>query len=124
MTPADFKAGQRVRHTGSGECGTLLCATDVMAVGAILECQRRGIAVPQQLAICGFDDLPNASSINPTLTTVSINRVEMGRAAGEVLLKRLDGRMPIHESVDVGFRIQERASTRRPVPRHDQSRTE
>jgi LacI family transcriptional regulator, gluconate utilization system Gnt-I transcriptional repressor len=57
----------------------LLCSTDVMAVGAIFECQRRGIAVPRQLGICGFDDLPIASSINPALTTVSIDRVEMGR---------------------------------------------
>jgi LacI family transcriptional regulator, gluconate utilization system Gnt-I transcriptional repressor len=97
----------------------LLCTTDVMAVGAIFECQRRGIAVPRQLGICGFDDLPIASSINPALTTVSIDRIAMGRTAGNVLLKRLDGRLPMHGIVDVGFRIKERASTRRRAPRHE-----
>jgi LacI family transcriptional regulator, gluconate utilization system Gnt-I transcriptional repressor len=90
----------------------LLCATDVMAVGAIFECQRRGIAIPRQFGICGFDDLTIASSINPALTTTSVDRVAMGRKAGEVLLGRLAGRQKKHSLVDVGFKIMERLSTR------------
>ncbi|WP_457663835.1 LacI family DNA-binding transcriptional regulator [Sinorhizobium medicae] len=43
----------------------LTFTTDVMAVGGLLECQRRGIAVPERLAIAGFDDLTIARSINP-----------------------------------------------------------
>ena len=89
----------------------LLCATDVMAVGAIFECQRRGIAVPGQLAVCGFDDLPIAAAVNPSLTTVSVDRVEMGRTAGRVLLRRLSGEQLGCETVDVGFEIREREST-------------
>lgn len=90
----------------------LLCVTDVIAVGAILECQRRGIAVPGQLGICGFDDLPIASAINPALTTISVDRVGMGRAAGRVLLQCLGGEAAMSSTVDVGFQIRERASTR------------
>ncbi|WID99957.1 substrate-binding domain-containing protein (plasmid) [Bosea vestrisii] len=89
----------------------LVCSTDVMAVGAIFECQRRGVSIPDQLAICGFDDLPIATSINPALTTVSVDRVEMGRQAGRVLLQRLAGEAAPHKKIDVGFTLQERQST-------------
>jgi LacI family transcriptional regulator, gluconate utilization system Gnt-I transcriptional repressor len=89
----------------------LQCGTDVLAVGAILECQRRGINVPKQLAISGFDDLPIASSIVPPLTTVRIDRIGLGRRIGHVLLQRLaDERMP-SRVIDVGFRVVERSST-------------
>ncbi len=89
----------------------LLCATDVLAVGAIFECQRRGIDVPGRLAIAGFDDLPLAAAINPGLTTVSVDRIAMGRVAGHMLLQRLSGRQGAHAKIDVGFTIRERAST-------------
>ena len=90
----------------------LLCVTDVIAVGAILECQRRGIAIPAQLGICGFDDLPIAAAIHPALTTISIDRIAMGRAAGLAILRRLKGEISQSIMLDVGFHICERASTR------------
>ena len=83
-----------------------------MAVGAIFECQRRGIAVPGQLAITGFDDLPIASSIVPPLTTVKIDRMGLGRRVGRVLLQRLSGEPLPSKVIDVGFQIVERASTK------------
>jgi LacI family gluconate utilization system Gnt-I transcriptional repressor len=89
----------------------LQCGTDVLAVGAILECQRRGINVPGQLAISGFDDLPIASSIVPTLTTVKIDRIGLGRRVGRVLLQRLSGEPLPCKVIDVGFQIVERCST-------------
>lgn len=89
----------------------LQCGTDVLAVGAILECQRRGIAVPGQLAISGFDDLPIASSIVPPLTTVKIDRIGLGRRVGRVLLQRLSGEPLPSKVIDVGFQIVERCST-------------
>jgi LacI family gluconate utilization system Gnt-I transcriptional repressor len=96
---------------------TLQCGTDVLAVGAILECQRRGIAVPGQLAITGFDDLPIASAIVPSLTTVKIDRIGLGRRAGRVLLQRLSNEVLPSKAIDVGFQIVERASTKPPTGR-------
>ena len=93
-------------------CDALQCSTDLLAVGAILECQRRNLNVPKQIAISGFDDLPIAASIVPALTTVRIDRTAMGRRAGEVLLHRLAGNKPRAKIVDVGFEIVERGSTR------------
>ena len=90
----------------------LQCGTDVMAVGAVFECQRRGIAVPGQLAITGFDDLPIASAMVPPLTTVKIDRKGLGWRIGRVLLQRLSGEPLPSKVIDVGFQIVERASTK------------
>ncbi|MDK1376511.1 MULTISPECIES: LacI family DNA-binding transcriptional regulator [unclassified Sinorhizobium] len=87
-------------------------ATDVMAVGGLLECQRRGVDVPGRLAITGFDDLTIAASINPSLTTVKVDRVGLGRKAAEIIVDRLQGNNQLPHIVDVGFEIIERQSTR------------
>lgn len=88
----------------------LFCSNDDLAAGAIFECQRRGIKVPQQLAIAGFNDLEIASAISPRLTSVAIPRFEMGQKAAQCLLDRLqDKSCPTH--IDVGFKIVPRESS-------------
>ncbi|HUN47571.1 MAG TPA: LacI family DNA-binding transcriptional regulator, partial [Stellaceae bacterium] len=64
-------------------------ATDVLAVGGLMECQHRGIAVPERLAIAGLGDLEIARELSPSLTTVRIPAYEIGRRAGEVVATRL-----------------------------------
>ncbi|UFX12899.1 LacI family DNA-binding transcriptional regulator [Sinorhizobium meliloti] len=93
--------------------GALTFATDVMAVGGLLECQRRGIAVPERLGIAGFGDLTIARSINPALTTVKVDRLGLGRKAAEIIVSRLKGNGHSSRVVDVGFEVVERESTRR-----------
>lgn len=66
-------------------------SADTMALPAILECNRRGIKVPDQLAICGFGDYDLASLVTPALTTVRTRPVEMGVRSAQLLLERLDG---------------------------------
>ncbi|MCM5687835.1 LacI family DNA-binding transcriptional regulator [Sinorhizobium meliloti] len=100
--------------TASGvKVEALTFATDVMAVGGLLECHRRGIVVPERLAIAGFGDLAIARSINPSLTTVKIDRVGLGRKAAEIIVSRLQGNDHSSQIVDVGFEVVERESTRR-----------
>jgi len=84
--------------------------SDVMAIGALLECLRRGWAVPDRVAIAGFDDQEIASQVVPSLTTVQIPREEIGRQAGQMLLDRLQGRPIGRKVVDVGFKLMERES--------------
>ena len=83
---------------------------DILAVGALLECQRRGIKVPGDIAISGFDDLAIAAFAVPPLTTVRIDRGEIGRRAGKMLLQRLSGSKVTAKIVDIGFEIIERQS--------------
>jgi LacI family gluconate utilization system Gnt-I transcriptional repressor len=84
---------------------------DVLAAGAIFECQRRGWAVPGKLAIAGFDDQEIASQVSPALTTVAVPRADIGRRAADMLLARLGGETVDPKVVDIGFALRIRAST-------------
>ena len=48
----------------------ICCASDLIAIGAMRALQERGVRVPQDVAVAGFDDIPMASFANPSLTTV------------------------------------------------------
>jgi DNA-binding LacI/PurR family transcriptional regulator len=67
----------------------LICANDLMALGAIQYCRAAGIRVPEDVSIVGFDDIPIAGLVTPALTTVSQPAREMGYAAARLLLDLL-----------------------------------
>lgn len=69
----------------------LLCANDLMAIGALEYCKSAGLRVPQDISIVGFDDLPVAALLTPRLTTVRQPAREMGYRAAELLFKLLAG---------------------------------
>lgn len=85
--------------------------TDVYAVGAILECERRGWAVPGRIAIAGFHDLDIAAICRPALTSVRVPAYEIGRQAGLMLLSRLAGNASRRRRVELPFEIVSRDST-------------
>lgn len=68
----------------------LFVGNNLMAVGAIEAIHRRGLKIPKDVAIIGFDDLPWADVLDPPLTVVRQPAYEVGRTAAELLLKRLD----------------------------------
>ena len=91
---------------GNGFAGrgrAVFCSADVLAVGALFELQRRGLAVPRRVAIAGFDDLDIASQVVPALTTLRVPRYEIGRQAGEMICARLAGRPVASRVVDIGY---------------------
>jgi len=65
-------------------------AGDVLAVGALLQARKLGIDVPGRVAIAGYGDLDFSSHVSPSLTTIHISSYQMGLAAGQMLLKRLN----------------------------------
>ena len=70
--------------------------TDMMAVSALQYCQNKGIAVPQDLALVGFDDQPITQFTQPPLTTISQPVEKVGEITGELLaqlIKRNDDRV-------------------------------
>ena len=67
----------------------LFVANNLMAVGAIEAIHKRGLNIPRDVALIGFDDLPWADALDPPLTMVRQPAYEVGRAAAELLLKRL-----------------------------------
>ncbi|MEO0913466.1 MAG: LacI family DNA-binding transcriptional regulator, partial [Pseudomonadota bacterium] len=68
----------------------LLCLSDVLAVGALFEFQRRGIGVPGQISIMGIDDLPGSSCTVPALSTVRLPVSDMGGQAAAALARWLE----------------------------------
>ena len=85
-------------------------ANDTLAVGALLECRRRGLEVPGRIAIAGFDNLELASEIVPSLTTVGVYRREMGRTAADLLLQSIRNEPAAEKRVDLSFGIIRRSS--------------
>jgi LacI family transcriptional regulator, gluconate utilization system Gnt-I transcriptional repressor len=86
-------------------------ANDDLAAGALFECQRRAIRVPDDLAIMGFNDQEIAKSVLPGITSVQTPRREIGRAAALMLVKELQGQPLPDKQSDLGFEIAERQST-------------
>lgn len=72
----------------------IFACNDEMAAAVIFVARERGIAVPQELSVVGFDDTPIAAHIWPPLTTVRWPIVSMGRAAAAKLLKDIVGDTP------------------------------
>jgi len=84
---------------------------DDLAQGALLTALRLGIAVPQRVAIAGFNDLTGSDQMLPPLTTVRTPRAEIGTAAATMLLALMRGETVSPSSVDVGFELVVRGST-------------
>jgi DNA-binding LacI/PurR family transcriptional regulator len=71
-------------------------ASDAMAIGALGVLRRSGRRVPEDVAVVGFDDIPDAVVADPPLTTVRQPIVELGRRMAKMLLDRLDG-LPVEK---------------------------
>jgi LacI family transcriptional regulator len=76
----------------------IIAQNDSMAIGALATARQRGIAVPEQLSIVGFDDMPIAQDVTPALTTVRLPLVEMGARALELALGTHPRGEPLSES--------------------------
>lgn len=72
----------------------IFCASDLIASGAISEVTKRGLRVPQDISIIGYDDLPFSSNLTPALTTIRQDRFNLGRCAC-ILLNNLIQNIPI-----------------------------
>ncbi|MFC6440322.1 LacI family DNA-binding transcriptional regulator [Bowmanella sp. JS7-9] len=70
------------------------CASDLIAIGAIRALNERGLRVPEDVAVVGFDDIPMASFVNPPLTTVKQNTRLAGEVLVETLLNLIRGEVP------------------------------
>jgi LacI family transcriptional regulator len=88
----------------------LICGNDLLALGAVLEAQARGLAVPGKLSVTGFDDIDLAGEFSPALTTVRIPVADIGRVAAERMLTRLQGGA-VTKSQEIPVELVVRAST-------------
>ncbi|MCI0711191.1 MAG: LacI family DNA-binding transcriptional regulator [Chloroflexi bacterium] len=82
----------------------LFCFNDQMAMGAYEAVKERGLGIPEDIAIIGFDNLELiAATLRPSLTTMQLPHYEMGRWAVDYLMGIVDGdqeRLPVHEKLE------------------------
>lgn len=82
------------------ELDALVCVSDELACGALYECQRRRIKVPDDLAVVGFGDSDVSRVCQPPLTTMAVPHRKIGIEAGKALLERLnDGGWRDHKPI-------------------------
>jgi LacI family transcriptional regulator len=119
VVPGDFHP-----ESGFAGCNRLLdlpepptavfAAGDQMALGAIEALRRRGLRVPEDLSVVGFDDLPEVRWSSPPLTTVRQPLAEMGKLAVRTVLRLAGGDQPDSPRVELGTELVVRASTAPP----------
>lgn len=89
----------------------VFCVNDDLALGVLFECQRRQIAIPDQIAIVGFNDMEFMAAAVPSLSSVRTNRYEMGKNAITMLTAAIEGHRPEQRTVDLGFELMVRQSS-------------
>lgn len=72
-------------------CTAIVCASDMMALGAIRAARQQGLAVPEDVSVVGFDDSPLIAFTDPPLTTIRQPVAAMGQAAVRALLEEIGG---------------------------------
>ncbi|MET9116914.1 LacI family DNA-binding transcriptional regulator [Streptomyces longwoodensis] len=91
FTPAGGERAMRALLDRRPDLDALFAANDLTAAGALRVLRERGLRVPEDVAVVGFDDmLPVAEQTDPPLTTVRQDIEEMGRLMARLLLRRLD----------------------------------
>jgi len=93
----------------------IFASNDLMAIGAMREVQKRGLQVPEDISIIGFDDIPLSSLISPSLTTISQPKYEIGAEAAKLLLKMINSPEAPKSKIILDTKLVVRESTARPI---------
>ena len=116
-TRADgFRAIAGLRDGREAPSG-IVCFNDDLAFGAMLGLRALGLEPGQDCSVIGLDDVAEAALWQPALTTIAVNREEMGQVAGRLFLDRIADRKRPVETVVLGSRLVERESCMTPPVR-------
>ena len=85
--------------------------TDQLAIGAMMYLREAGLTVPADISVAGVNDMDYASLPWFDLTTISLNRTEMGRAAAQMLVDIIEKRQTHPENLLLGTSLIVRGST-------------
>ena len=90
----------------------VFCYNDLLAIGAMHTVLRRGLRIPDDIAVVGFDDIEESRYVFPTLTTIAPDKGELARRAVAQLFERLADPSAPPASHQVGYSLTVRGSTR------------
>lgn len=95
-TPDLGERGAESLMAGAQKPDAIVCASDRLAIGAMAWLQRNGYRIPDDIAVTGFDNIPDADFTFPPLTTVHVHKVLLGKLAAERLVKRIENPAEIY----------------------------
>lgn len=96
----------------------IFASSDLMALGVLRAARERGLEVPDDLSVVGYDNLPLTEWVWPTLTTIDQPLYEMAVSATQLVLGLSRGEQPISHRIDLAVRLVERRSSG-PLPGAD-----
>lgn len=105
-----YEATQRLL-TASPEVTAIFGYNDVMSLGALRACRDRGRAVPQECAVIGFDNIPLAAMMTPSLSTVHCDSYALGQQAMRRLLEMIEAPGVVFPPLELGCKLILREST-------------
>ena len=88
--------GARILMSQAAPPDAIVCASDRLAIGAMAWLQREGYRVPEDIAVTGFDNIPDADFTFPPLTTVHVHKLLLGEIAAQRLAKRLENPVEVY----------------------------
>ncbi len=91
----------------------ILCASDLMAIGAVRALKEKGVSVPEDMSIVGFDNMEEAMYHEPLLTTVSFSAIEMGKLAARKMFQIIAEENLVEKATTLQGELLERESTRK-----------
>jgi len=86
-----YEEAKKILDT-SPDITAFFCLSDMMALGTIRAIREKGLSVPEDISVMGFDDIPIAKYLNPALGTVQQNFYQMGYYAGKQLVTMIDNK--------------------------------
>jgi len=109
----DGRRGFTRLRTSSPAITAVACTTDALAIGCMLEADRMGLRIPQDVSITGFDDLELATEIKPGLTTIHVPARELGVRTADLLVAAIE-RRHVPDRVELTAELILRGSSGRP----------
>ena len=73
----------------------IFASNDIMAIGAMVAIKEHGLRIPEDIALVGYDDIPEASYTTPSLTTIKLPKIELGKTAVKILVNHLNGKKQV-----------------------------
>lgn len=128
IIPGDYSEGSgadaaHLLLAGRLPVDAIFCANDIMAIGCCSVLAEAGIAIGEQIGVAGFDDIPIAQYVAPSLTTMNARTAELGATAASKLIAILAGGVEEIGATKLSPQLVERDSTMRTAtrpPRTDQ----
>jgi len=90
----------------------VFAASDMLALGALAAAREKGLRVPEDVSVAGFDDIDFAAFSDPPLTTLRVPASRMGEMAVEVLMEMIEGNSEEVRQISLGTELVVRGSCR------------